>query len=528
MKAANSTASPEQFFSPLDEFNRNLLDNVHPETWTRPEPAPRYNLVVLGGGTAGLVSAVGAASLGARVALVEKNALGGDCLNVGCVPSKALIRSARAAAATRTADRYGIFPPAVRAGDQFGERAVAGPEVHFDEVMQRVRRLRARLSPHDSARRLSSLGIDVFFGAGRFTGRDSLQVDGTELRFARAVIATGGRAWDPPIPGLKDVGYLTNENVFNLTKLPGRLAVIGAGPIGCELAQAFARLGSTVYLLEVEPRILPREDADAANIVTRALEADGVTLILCGKASSASRSEGGKVLHCEKDGQKSDLEVDEILVGVGRVPNVNGLDLERAEVTFDSKKGVSVDDRYRTSNPAIFAAGDICSRFKFTHAADAMARIVLANALFHGRGSGSALTIPWCTYTDPEVAHVGLYEEEARKQGLEVTTFTQELSSVDRAVLDGEEEGFARVHVKAGTDKILGATIVASHAGEMISELSLAMTAGIGLKTIARTIHPYPTQAEAIRKLADAYNRTRLTPWVKRLMTWWLTWQRRA
>jgi pyruvate/2-oxoglutarate dehydrogenase complex dihydrolipoamide dehydrogenase (E3) component len=498
---------------PMDEYNGRLVANVHPPDQVNPEPAPRYNLVVIGAGTAGLVTAAGAAGLGARVALVERELLGGDCLNVGCVPSKALIRAARAAAQVRDAAQFGIHVP--HAG-----------RVDFAGVMERMRRLRAGISAHDSVARFRGLGVDVYLGQGTFTGPNTVAVAGQTLRFRRAVIATGARADRPAIPGLAEAGFLTNETVFSLTELPPRLAVIGAGPIGCELSQAFARFGSRVHLLGNHPQILPREDRDAAELVAKALRRDGVELTSSCRISRVEKRGHEKVVHIDCAEGQREIVVDALLVAVGRVPNVDGLDLDSAHVRYDRKEGVQVNDRLQTTNPSIFAAGDICSRFKFTHAADAMARIVIQNALFKGRARASDLVIPWCTYTDPEVAHVGLYEHEARERGIAFRTFTQELHDVDRAVLDGEDEGFVKVLVEARGDRILGATIVAAHAGEMISELTLAMVGRLGLRTIASTIHPYPTQAEAIKKLGDAYNRTRLTPTVKWLFEKWLSWTR--
>ncbi len=486
--------------APPDEHNRRLVENVHPLDWVNPTPGGRYNLVVVGAGTAGLVTAAGAAGLGAKVALMERDLMGGDCLNVGCVPSKALIRSARAAAAARGAETFGV-------------RVSGEVTVDFPAVMERMRRLRAGISPHDSAQRFRELGIDVYIGAARFTGPDTVEVGGQTLRFARACIATGARAAALPIPGLKEAGYLTNETVFSLTELPPRLAIIGAGPIGCEMAQAFARFGSKVTLLEAGPHILGREDPDAAERIDAALRRDGVE-IRCSVKIQSVRHDGEKVIGLQEG---DEVRADAILLGVGRAPNVDGLGLETAGVEYDQREGVKVDDRLRTTNRRIFAAGDVCSRFKFTHAADFMARIVIQNALFFGRAKASALIIPWCTYTDPEIAHVGMYEHDAREKGIPVHTITIELADVDRALLDGETDGFLKVHLKRGTDKIVGATLVARHAGEMISEITLAMVAGMGLGTIARTIHPYPTQAEVIRKAGDMHNRTRLTPFVKRL-----------
>jgi pyruvate/2-oxoglutarate dehydrogenase complex dihydrolipoamide dehydrogenase (E3) component len=492
--------------------NRQLVGNVHPPDWVNPEPAPRYNLVVIGGGPAGLVAAAGAAGLGAKVALIERDLLGGDCLNVGCVPSKAILRSARALADVRDAAQYGIEVP-------------AGARVNFAAVMERMRRLRASISSTDSAARYRGLGVDVYLGSARFCGSGTVEVAGKTIQFRKAVIATGARASKPLVPGLDESGYLTNETVFSLTELPRRLAVVGAGPIGCELAQAFVRFGSQVYLIEALHGIMPNEDRDGAELVLHSLTRDGIQLMCCGKQLKVHRAANGtKQLTLDSHDEHYDITVDEVLVGTGRQPNVEGLNLEAVGVEYDVKTGVKVNDRLQTSNPQIFAAGDVCSRYKFTHTADAMARIVIQNALFFGRAKLSALTIPWCTYTDPELAHVGLNEQEAKERGTHVQTFVQKFEHVDRAILDGETNGFIKVHVRAGTDKIVGATIVARHAGEMISELTLAMQGGLGLKTIARTIHPYPTQAEAIKKAGDEYNRTRLTPFVKSLFERWLAW----
>ena len=495
---------------PYDEFNRELEANVHPPDWINPVPTGRYNLVVVGAGTAGLVTAAGAAGLGAKVALIERELLGGDCLNVGCVPSKALLSAAKRAAAVR------------RAGE-FGVRINGAGEVDFPEVMARMRRLRAGISPHDSAARFRDLGIDVFLGGGAFAGPDRIEVEGKTLAFKRAVIATGARAAAPPIPGLDQIEYLTNESVFSLTELPKHLAVIGAGPIGCEMAQAFARFGSNVLLVEAMHGALPNEETDASRIVLESLKRDGVTLLCCAKELTfAKAGPDGVRLQVHSHGSAYDEILDRVLIGVGRAPNVEGLGLENAGVQY-TKKGVTVNDYLQTTKPRIYAAGAICSPFQFTHAADFMARTVIQNALFMGRARVSSLVIPWCTYTDPEVAHVGIYEKQAQEKGIAIETYNQPLNAVDRAVLEGETEGFARVHIKKGTDEILGATIVAAHAGDMISHFTMAMTNRLGLKKIARTIFPYPTQAEAVRKTGDMYNRTRLTPFVKKLFEWWLS-----
>ena len=498
---------------PNDLYNQTLAANVHPADWVNPTPAGRYNLVVIGGGAAGLICAAGAAGLGAKVALIERHLLGGDCLNVGCVPSKGVIRASRA-----------LFD--ARNGGAFGVLGSAGLQFDFATAMERMRRLRADISHHDSAKRFrDELGVDVFIGQGSFVRRDCVEVAGQKLFFKKAAICTGARAAAPPIPGLSESGYLTNETIFSLTELPPRLAVIGAGPVGCELAQSFARFGSRVTLIELGPQILGREDSDAAGILAAAFIREGVDLQLGVKILGVEKRGNEKILHLERNGGTIVVAADEILVGVGRAPNIEGLKLEMGGILYD-RTGVKVSDTLQTSNPHVYAAGDICFPYKFTHTADALARILIANALFKGRQKTSALTIPWCTYTDPEIAHVGMYEKEARDKGLEVTTHTVLLSDIDRAVLDGEQEGFARVHLRQGTDKILGATIVARHAGEMINEFSLAITSGLGLAAIGKTIHPYPTQAEVIKRLADAHNRTRLTPLVKNLLSGWLKWQR--
>lgn len=507
---------------PNDEYNQQLLKNVHPAGWINPEPSSRYNIVVIGAGTAGLITAVVAASLGAKVALIEKHLMGGDCLNVGCVPSKSLIRAARAWADLRKAPEFGLHIP-------------AGVQYDFGAVMARMRKLRARISQNDSVHRYARLGVDVYIGSGRFIGTDTIHVEGSAgnrtLTFARAAICTGARASVPTVPGLQEAGYRTNETVFSLTELPQRLGVIGAGPIGCELAQAFARFGSHVYLIETTHGIMPNEDRDAAELVEQQMMRDGVKLLCCGKDLRIEKVEGGKRLILDSHGQPYDVMVDEILVGVGRLPNVERIGLEAAGVAYDTR-GIQVNGRLQTTNPKVFAAGDVCSRYKFTHAADAMAQIVIQNALFpHPMGFGYAsvesLNMPWCTFTEPEIAHVGMYEHDAKQKGIEVETYTYKLDEVDRAILDGEEEGFARVHIQKGTDKIIGATIVAAHAGDMISELSVLMKTGAGAKALAGTIHPYPTQAEVNKKVINLWRKAHFTERTKNLLTKLFVWMRR-
>ena len=496
---------------PKDEHNRKLEANVRPPSWSNPTPSGRYNLVVIGAGTAGLVTAAGAAGLGAKVALIERSLMGGDCLNVGCVPSKGVISAARVAATVKSARGFGVEVP-------------DGVNVDFAAAMERMRKLRARISPNDSATRFRDLGIDVYFGEGRFVNSSTIDVGGVKLDFKRAVIATGARAAAPPIVGLDRVEYLTNDSVFSLTELPRRFGVIGAGPIGCEMAQSFAQLGSEVFLVETEHGIMPREDREAAVIVQEAIIRDGVKLLCCGRKLEI-RNDGKTHLAVESHDKGYDEPIDRLLVAVGRAPNIENLNLEGVGVDFD-RKGVKVNDRMQTTNPLVYAAGDVCSPYQFTHAADFMARIVIQNALFKGRKKSSALTIPWCTYTSPELAHVGITEKEAEDKKMEVQTYVQHFSELDRAILEGDEDGFVKVHTRKGTDEIVGATIVARNAGDMISEITLAMTHNLGLSKIGSTIHPYPTQAEAIRKLGDQYSRTRLTPFVKSAFKKWLGWTR--
>ena len=488
---------------PMDIYNQKLLSEVHPPDWVNPQPADLYDLVVIGAGTAGLVVAAGAAGLGLglKVALIESHLMGGDCLNVGCVPSKTMIRSARTIGEIWQGQELGI--------------KVEGVEIDFGAVMERMRRIRSDISHADSASRFKDLGVDVFLGEGQFASNNTVTVEDRVLKFKKAVIATGSRAAIPEIPGLVAAGYLTNETVFSLVKRPQRLAVIGGGPIGCELAQTFRRLGCEVILLHRGSQVLNKEDPAAAAILQQVLLDEGVKLILDCQVQQVTTTAAGKTLSYSSNGRSDSAIVDEILIGAGRIPNIESLNLAIAGVAADAK-GVEVNDYLQTNNSRIYAAGDVCMKWQFTHAADAAARIVIKNTLFSPFGIGktklSSLVMPWVTYTEPEIAHVGLSDDDAHQAGIEFETINIPMSSVDRAITDGETQGFVKIIHRRGSDEILGATIVASRAGELISEVTTAMVNKIGLSKLSSTIHPYPTQGDGIKKAADAYRRKLLTP----------------
>ncbi|MFM8392602.1 MAG: mercuric reductase [Acidobacteriota bacterium] len=510
---ASSTVG--QYMDSEHAEDRTVLENCHPPGYCNPSGAGdgrRYNLIAIGAGAAGLVSAGGAGMLGGRAALIERNLLGGDCLNTGCVPSKALIRASRAVYEAEQSGQFGL------PGEMMSGRA------DFGAAMERLRRVRARISHHDSVQRFQEkFGVDVFLGEARFTGPDSLEVDGQQLRFARAVIATGGRPAIPAIPGLVGNGYYTSESIFALRQLPARLAVIGGGPIGCELAQVFQRYGSRVTILNAAAQLLPREERDAALTLERRLRDEGVMIHHGVKISHIEPP--GRIVYFTPDRPAATVMAEAILVATGRVPNLEGLDLEAAGIDYDAD-GVIVDDHLRTSNRRVYAAGDVCSDAKFTHVADAMARIVIRNALFFGRERMSRLVIPRVTYTDPEIAHVGWSRKDGERAGVELLSLTAPLDENDRAIIDGEENGYVTVHVDQRSGLIRGGTIVARHAGEMIGQLTLAITQGLKIGALARTIQPYPTLSDSLRRVADNYEMDRIRPWQRRLLKLWLSWNR--
>jgi len=475
---------------PGAQYDRGWRELVFPGNYQNPEPQPRYHLVVIGAGPAGLVTAIAAAGLGARVALIERQAMGGDCLNVGCVPSKALLEYTR-----------------------------QNTTASFAEAFVWLRRVREKIAHHDSVARYTEHGVDVFLGSARFLDETTLQVGEQRLTARRAVIATGARAVLPPIPGLAECDPLTNESVFELIDPPARLAILGAGPVGCELAQGFSRLGIEVQLFEMTDRVLPTELPEASAAVAQALEHDGVVLHLGSRVAKVTRSDGRTTLHTEA----AQTTVDRVLVAAGRRANVEDLNLDIAGVEIRDGL-IAVDSKLKTTNPRIYAAGDVCSRLQFTHSADAHARIVVQNALFTPTASTEKLIIPHCTYTDPEVAQLGRTRSDLEQSGVSFDLYRVEFGGLDRGQAEGDRDGFVEVLTAQGRDDILGATVVAHDAGEQIATLCVAMANGLGLGALGKAVLPYPTRGEYLRRLADTYNRTRLTPLAKRLMRTWFRW----
>lgn len=449
-----------------------------------------YDLVAVGGGTAGLVSAAGAAYLGVESAIVEKAALGGDCLWTGCVPSKALIASARLAHAMSNAGELGLTS--------------AAPRHAFAKVMARMRRARGVVEHHDDPQRFRDMGVDVHFGTARFLSPGEIEVEGVgRIRSKRFVLATGARPFIPPIDGLEEAGYLTYESLFETDQLPEKVTVLGGGPIGLEMSQVMSRLGAEVTVVEMAPRILPKDDPDVAERLRLLLEAEGITFRLESRAVRVRTEGGSKIVEVE-DG--APVTGDEVLVAVGRRPALDDLELERADVRTENG-GIVVDGRLRTTSPRIWAAGDCTGGLQFTHVAEYMAKTALRNALVPGWSNVDYDAVPWVTYTDPEVAHVGLSQAEAEARG--GTTYTYELDDLDRAIVDGETDGFVKISAD-GKGRVLGATILGAHAGELLMPLVLARSHGLTLSDLADTIWPYPTMVEGVKRAANEYQRARL------------------
>ena len=474
-----------------------------------------YNVAIIGAGTAGLVAAAGTVGLGGRVALVERNQMGGDCLNYSCVPSKALIASARVIDNIRHASKWGLR-------DQ-------EPQFEFETVFESMRSRRAKIAPHDSAERFESLGVDVFLGEASFVSPHAINVDSQTLRAKNFLIAAGSRAGIPPIEGIGEVPFFTNETVFDeLSKKPESMIVLGGGPIGCELSQAMSRIGVKVTIIEVLDQILPKEDREVADRMETLLEAEGIRVLSSSRATRVLMRDGKvhfDLIRTPRDtdqGKPIQVVADTLLVSAGREPNIEKLNLDAAGVKFSSL-GIEVNAYLQTSQPHIYAAGDVVGPYQFTHTADAQARVVVRNILMPFqmlRQKMDYSVVPWCTYTAPEIAHVGLNETEADQRNVSYDLICVRIDELDRAVIDREELGFVKVLTAKGTDKILGVTMVSAHAGDLLHEFVLAMKHRIGLSQLATTIHAYPTFAELGRKVGDCYNKKRLSPFVKRAFAW--------
>ncbi len=474
---------------PGSEFDASWQALLAPQNYENPiPPTTPYHLAVIGAGPAGLITSIVAAGLGARVALIERHMMGGDCLNVGCVPSKALL-----------------------------EYTAANPQGSFDDAFSWMREVRAGIAPHDSIERYREAGVDVYIGSAKFDSRELISVGDQPIKARRYVIATGAQASVPPIPGLLQANALTNESVFNLTEQPKRLAILGGGAIGCELAQVFARLGTEVHIFEMAQRLLPLESIDAGNALAEAMRQLGVTLHL-GAGVESVTGEGPNLVSAGGN----QIEVDKVLVALGRKPNTDGLSLKLAGINTDKRGLIEVDSKLRTTNSHVYAAGDCASLLQFTHHADAQARLIVQNALFLPTAKTDKLVIPRCTYTHPEVASIGQSEAELTDSGVRFERFRVDFDELDRGRADPDGGGFAEVLTKKGSDRILGATIVGRDAGEQIASIGLLMSNGLGLKAAGKAVVTYPTRAEYLKRLADAYTRSRFTPFAAKTLKAWL------
>ncbi len=471
----------------------------------------RYNAVIIGAGTAGLVTAAGTAGLGGRVALIEAHRMGGDCLNTGCVPSKALVSTSKLIQQIRHAEKYGLD--------------ASEPSFRFDRVFEHMRERRAMIAPNDSVERFEGLGVDVFEARARFTSPNEVELDdGTRLSGAHFVIATGSSAWVPDIAGIKDGPFFTNENFFDEQDGPPEsLLVLGGGPIGCEMSQVMRRLGVRVSVLTDMDRLLPRDDRDASQVTREVFEEEGIELVFGCKVKRFTHANGTITAEMETKGGVRKVTGDRLLVATGRVPGVAGLGLENAGVTYDERRGVPVDASLRTNVKHIYACGDVAGPFRFTHTADHQARIVVRNILLPSpipRAKADYTHVPWVTYVDPEVAHFGLRAEDAEKEGTPVDVHRHPCDDLDRAITESATRGFVKVVTAKGKDRILGATVVASRAGEILHQIMSVAKQGGGLGSLSGTIHAYPTWAQASQRVGDAYNRTRLTPRAKAIFEW--------
>jgi pyruvate/2-oxoglutarate dehydrogenase complex dihydrolipoamide dehydrogenase (E3) component len=491
----SATAPPPKSDQATDD---DFLRRVRPAEWQNPQPRQSYDLVIVGGGPAGLSSAEFARRDGRSVALLERHWLGGNSLNSGSIPSKAIIRAAKALSFRRDDGDYGAA-------------AFTAPATDFVAVMARMRRIRARLAEYHSAERLRTQGIDLYFCDARFAGPNLVLAGDARLSFKKAIVATGARPRPSNIPGLEKIGYLTSDSIFDLAELPGRLAVIGGGPLGCELAQAFCRLGSRVTIVQNDPKFLPQEGRDAAELLSMSMSRDGVETRLNTTVVGARRDGSAKYLDTINDDVKCCIAADEVMLSIGRVPNVEQLGLEVAGIDFEPVRGIGVDDYLRTTNADVYAAGDVCNWHHFTNVAEYSARVAVQNAFGAMIKRPDDLQIPWCTYCDPEIAHIGIDGREASRRSIPIKSYTVMMQDVDRAITDGQDDGFVKIYVREGTDQILGATVVATRASELINEISVIMRAGIGMRRLATILHTYPAQSDAIRLAAMAYVNTHST-----------------
>lgn len=473
------------------------------------------NLVVIGAGSAGLVSAYIASAIKAKVILIEKDRMGGDCLNTGCVPSKSLIASAKLLHQIRHADRLGIRS--------------AGAEFDFADIMARVRSVISAIEPHDSVERYTGLGVEVIKGEAEVVSPTEVAVNGRTIRTRNIILATGARPFVPPIPGLEGIDYLTSDNIWEMEDLPQRLVVLGGGPIGCELAQCFSRFGSEVTVVEMLPQIMIREDEEIAEFMAQRFRDEGIRLLTGHKATRITDDNGQTVIHCERDGNVEQVPFDRILVAVGRAPRSAGAGFDRVDIPLTERRTIETDDYLQAGYPSIFACGDVVGPYQFTHVASHQAWYATVNALFRPfkKFRVDYRVIPWATYTDPEVARVGLNEQEAKEKNIPYEVTRYELSDLDRALADGHAEGVIKVLTVPGKDRILGATILGSHGGDLIAEFVLAMKHGLGMNKILGTIHAYPTWMEANKFAAGNWKRAHAPQWALGLLEKFFRWRRR-
>lgn len=472
------------------------------------------NLIVIGAGSAGLVSAYIAAAVKAKVILIEKHKMGGDCLNTGCVPSKALIRVAKYIHQIKQSKKYGIKHTTV--------------DFDFSDIMARVHHVIERIEPHDSVERFTKLGVDVIQGNAKLTSPYSVEVNGKTLTAKSIIVAAGAQPFVPPIKGIDKLTPLTSDNLWSLKTLPKKLVILGGGPIGCELSQAFARLGSQVTQVEMLPRLMIREDEEVSAFVQQRFENEGVRVLCDHKAVEFTVNQPSKTLICEHNGQSVELPFDEIIIAVGRSARLKGFGLKALDIPISKRRTIEVNDYLQAGYPNLYACGDIAGPYQFTHTASHQAWYACVNALFgtFKKFKVDYRVIPWATFTDPEVARVGINKTDAAEQGISYEITRYPLDDLDRAIAEGEDEGYIEVLTKPGKDQILGVTIVGSYAGDLIAEFVFAMRHNLGLNKILSTIHIYPTRMEAVKFAAGNWKKAATKPWQLNLLKRFFAWQR--